>query len=103
MKIKKNDNVVIILGKDKTRQGVVEKTYPKSGKVLVKGINVYKKHVKKSEAFPKGGIVDVNRPLDVSKLMLICPNCKEKTRVGYLKNNKGLKQRICKKCQKIIK
>jgi large subunit ribosomal protein L24 len=103
MKIKKGDQVKVILGKDKGREGVVEKTYAKSNKLLVKEINVYKKHVKKSEAFPKGGIVNVNRPIYASKVMLICPNCKEKTRVSYLEKGKGQKQRICCKCKKVIK
>lgn len=103
MKIKKNDQVKVILGKDKGRVGLVEKIYPRSKKLLVKGINVYKKHVKKSEAFPKGGIVEVNRPIGVNKVMLVCPNCKEKARVGYIFDSKNQKQRVCRQCQKVIK
>jgi len=103
MKFKKNDTVRVILGKDKGREGVVEKTYPKSGKLLVKGVNVYKKHVKKSEAFPKGGVIDINRPIYAGKVMIICPNCKEPTKIGYTLNSQGRKQRICRKCKKVIK
>ncbi len=103
MKIKKADQVKVVLGKDKGRVGVVEKIYPKSHKLLVKGINMYKKHVKKSESFPKGGIVELNRPILDNKVMLVCPNCKEKTRVGYTLNSKQQKQRLCRKCQKVIK
>lgn len=102
MKIKKQDQVEIILGKDKGRTGEVEKTYSKSKKLVVKNINMYKKHVKKSEAFPKGGIVEISRPILANKVMLICPNCKQKTRVGYSVTSTG-KQRICRKCQKVIK
>ena len=103
MKIKKGDKVKIILGKDRGREGIVEKAYKKSRRVLVKGINTYKKHIKKSENSPKGGIMELNRPLLISKVILICPNCKEITRVGYLYSAKGQKQRICRKCKKIIK
>ena len=102
MKIRIKDQVQVILGKDKGRTGEVEKTYNKSGKLVVKGINMYKKHVKKSEAFPKGGIVEINRPILANKVMIICPNCKQKARVGYIVSEKG-KQRICRKCQKVIK
>lgn len=103
MKIRVNDKVVVISGKDKGREGVVKKVYPSSNKVLVKGINMYKKHVKKSEAFPQGGIVDVERPLMVSKIMFICPNCKNKARLGYHIDANGRKKRICKKCKQVIK
>ncbi len=103
MKIKKGDKVAVILGKDKGREAQVEKVYPNSGRVLVKGVNVSKKHVKKSEAFPQGGVVDVPKPLDVSKVMVICPNCKEKTRVGFKVDAKGKKIRFCRKCQQVIK
>ena len=101
MKIKKNDKVTIQTGKDKGKQGVVEKVYPKQGTVLVTGLNLYKKHMRKSEQMPKGGIVDVARPLDVSKIGLICPHCKKTVKVGYT-IEAGKKSRICKKCKSII-
>ena len=101
MKIRKGDKVKIIYGKDKGREGVVEKVYRKSKKVLIPGINMYKKHIKKSEEFPQGGVIELPRPIDVSKIMLVCPKCKKPTRVGYkLQDNK--KFRFCKKCQSII-
>lgn len=103
MKLKKGDQVEVILGKDKSRKGEVERVYPKSNRALVKGVNIYKKHVKKSESVPKGGVVEINRSLSVNKVMLICPSCKEKTRIGYTFDSKGQKQRICRKCQKVIK
>ena len=101
MKIRKGDKVKVIYGKDKGREGVVEKVYKKSMKVLVPGINLYKKHVKKSEQFPQGGVVEVPRPLHVSKVMLICPKCNKPTRVGY-KLVDGKKFRICKKCKSTL-
>lgn len=101
MKIKKGDKVKIMSGKDKGREGLVERVYPKSNKVLITGVNIYKKHIKKNEKMPQGGTVEVPRPLDSAKILLICPKCKKATRVGYqiIKNKK---YRVCKKCKSKI-
>ncbi len=101
MKIKKGDKVKVIYGKDRGRTGTVERVYKKRMMVLIPGINIYKKHVKKSEEFPQGGVVEVPRPINVSKVMLICPLCKKPTRVGYQIKD-GKKYRVCKSCGKII-
>ena len=101
MKIKKGDKVKVIYGKDKGKEGVVEKVYRKAKKILVPGINLYKRHIKKNEKMPQGGIIDIPRPFDISKVMLICPKCKKPTRVGFLIEEKK-KFRICKKCQSKI-
>jgi len=98
MKIIKGDKVKIIAGKDNGRDGVVEKVYSKQNKVLIPGINLYKKHIRKSEQMPKGGVVEIPRPIDVAKIMLICPKCKQATRVGYTVN-KAKKLRVCRKCK----
>lgn len=98
MKIKKGDKVKITAGKDKGREGKIERVYEKKAQVLISGINLYKKHVKKSEKMPQGGVVEVPRPLDVSKVMLLCPKCGKTTRVGYQVDKKE-KIRICKKCE----
>lgn len=101
MKLKKGDTIVVALGKDKGRTGKIEKIFPKNNLVLVPGLNIYKKHLKKKDEKNPGGIVEVSRPLAVSKLVLICPKCKLKTRVGYKVTKKG-KKRVCKKCQQTI-
>jgi large subunit ribosomal protein L24 len=101
MKIKKGDKVKVIYGKDKGKEGVVEKVYQKANKVLIPGINLYKKHIKKNEKMPQGGIIEVPRPLAVSKVMLICPKCKKPSRVGFLKERKK-KFRVCRKCKSKI-
>lgn len=98
MKIKKGDKVRVIAGKDKGRDGKVEKVYRKQNKVSLPGINIYKKHIKKNEKMPKGGVVELPRPIDISKIMLICPTCSKPSRVGY-KIEKNKKIRICKKCK----
>ena len=101
MKLKQGDKVKVIAGKNKGEEATIERVYKKSNKVLLPGVNMYKKHVKKNEQMPQGGVVDLPRPLDVSKLMLICPNCNKQTRVGY-KIEGEKKQRICKKCESAI-
>jgi len=97
MKIKKGDKVKIITGKDKGRVGQIERVYPKSNKVTIPGINLYKKHVKKNEQMQQGGIVEIPRPLDAAKVMLICSKCAKTTRVGFVIEGKK-KFRICKRC-----
>lgn len=101
MKLKKKDKVRIISGRDRGREGIIDKIYSKQNKVLILGINLYKKHIKKSDKAPQGGVVDLPRPIDVSKLMLICPKCAQITRVSYL-IEQSKKYRQCKKCQEKI-
>src|SRR3990167_7787600 len=101
MKIKKGDKVKMTVGKDKGKDGVVEKVYKNSNKVIVTGMNLYKRHVKKNEKMPQGGIIDLPRAMNVSKLTLICPKCNKITRVG-IKIEKNKKYRICKKCESKI-
>lgn len=101
MKIKKGDKVKIMLGKDKGKEGKVEFVLGKERKVFVGGANLYKRHVKKMQNM-EGGIIDIPKPLDVSNVKLICPNCNKPTRVGYKMVGKD-KLRVCKKCQKEFK
>jgi large subunit ribosomal protein L24 len=84
MKIHVGDKVRLIAGKDKGKDGVVERVYLKQNKVLIGGLNQYKRHMKKSEQFPQGGVIDVPRPVDSSKVMLIASDGKSTTRVGYV-------------------
>ena len=100
LKLKVNDNVKITAGKDHGREGKIEKVLPKEGKVIVPGVNLYKKHVK-GMGDQKGGVYDIPRPLSLGKVALICPKCKKITRVGFKTVGKE-KVRICKKCGKEI-
>ena len=102
MKLKKGDTVKILLGKDKGREGKVTKIYAKKDKILVEGLNIYKKHVKPKGEGQKGGIVEISRPILASKAALICLACKKSAKVGYIITKDGEKQRICKKCKGII-
>jgi large subunit ribosomal protein L24 len=98
MKYKINDQVKITLGKDKGKTGVISKVIPVKGTVVIKGINLYKRHLK-TRGNIQGGIFDLERPLAASKVALICPACKKVTRIGYSQPAAGDKIRICKKCQ----
>ncbi len=97
MKLKNGDKIRVLYGKDKGREGVISRIYSNQEKILIDGINIYKKHIKKTETTPQGGVVELPRPLAVSKVAIICGKCKKLTRIGY-KSENGRKFRICKKC-----
>ncbi len=97
MKIKKDDAVKIIAGKDKGRSGQVIKAMPADKKIVVEGLNMIAKHVKPRSAQQKGGIIEQPAAFDVSNAMIICPSCNQATRVASSVEN-GKKIRICKKC-----
>nr|AMR07583.1 ribosomal protein L24 [uncultured bacterium] len=101
MKIKKGDTVRILYGKDSGKQGTVVATNPKSKKIVVDGINVYKKHVKGDGRTKTSEILTIVKPLDVSKVILICSSCGKPTRVG-IKREGDKVERVCKKCNKVI-
>lgn len=101
MKFKKNDKVFITIGKDKGNTGKIDRVIPETNSVIVPGMNLFKRHVKRKDDKNPGGIVDIARPLSVAKIMLVCPKCKKPTRVGYVVTKKD-KNRICKKCTKNI-
>lgn len=101
MKIIKQDLVKVLIGKDKGREGEVVRTIPKKNKIIVKGLNMFKKHVKPTQN-QKGGIIEKERAMIVSKVILVCPECKKSTRVGYQIDKTGNKYRICKKCNAML-
>lgn len=101
MKIKKGDEVKLLLGKDQGKTGKVVKVLAKEGKAFVEGVNAYKRHIRKMGQ-NEGGILEINKPVNMSNLALICPACKKPTRVGYKIEGEN-KLRICKKCQEVVK
>ena len=98
MKIKKGDQIIVTMGKDRGRKGKVDAVYQATHSVLVNGVNMYKRHEKKRDEQHQGGIVEYARPLSVGKVAVICPKCGKQTRIGYVVT-KGEKERICKKCE----
>ncbi|MEK7636017.1 MAG: 50S ribosomal protein L24 [Patescibacteria group bacterium] len=97
MKIKKNDTIKIISGKDRNKIGKVIKVIPDKNKVLIEGLNLYKKHVRPKREGEKGQTVLVSRPLNISNIMVICQSCGKAVKIGYSVKN-AIKTRICKKC-----
>ena len=97
MKIKKGDNVEVLSGNDKGKKGEVLEVLSKEGKVVVKGVNVRKKHVKAKRQGDESGIIPVECAIPVSKVNVVCPKCGKTTKVGY-GMEKDKKIRICKKC-----
>jgi large subunit ribosomal protein L24 len=98
MKLKKGDNVKVLAGKDCGKTGVVLKAFPEDDRIMIDGLNVFKKRSKPRKQGEKGQIVAVSRPLAASKVMIICPNCKSPTRIGGRMEG-SRKVRYCKKCK----
>lgn len=101
MKIKKDDTVLIISGKDKGRKGKVTEAFPRLSKIVVEGINIVKKHRRGRRENEKGQIVEIAKPIDVSNVKLICPKCHQPARIGYIVSGET-KDRICKKCRQRV-
>lgn len=101
MKILKGDKVEILIGKDKGRSGEVLHVFTKTEEVVVKGLNLFKKHLKPTQG-QKGGIIEKERALKASKVILLCPHCQKRIRVAYSIDKNGDKSRICRKCKSLI-
>ena len=97
MRIKKGDNVSVLSGNDKGKTGEVLEVLPKADKIVVKGVNVRKKHVKPRKAGEEGGIIASEHPINSSKVAVVCPKCGKAVRVGYKVTENG-KVRVCKAC-----
>lgn len=101
MKIKSGDTIEVIRGDDWGVRGTVRVTNPRKRKVIVEGINIVIKHqrpVPAGRQQTQGGRIEIEAPIDVSDVMLVCPSCQERTRVGYTRIEGGSKMRVCKKC-----
>ncbi len=97
MKVRKGDRVQILAGKDRGKQSVISQAFPATGKVIVEGYNIAKRHTKPVSAEEPGGIVDKEMPMDVSNVAILSPDDDKPTRVGYKINSDGTKIRICKR------
>lgn len=97
-----NDKVEVITGKDKGRVGKILRIDHDNGRVYVERINLIKKHKKASEASQSGEILEIEAGLQISNVMLVCPECTETTKVGRQLLEDGTKVRICKKCKATI-
>ena len=102
MRIKKGDNVQVLSGNDKGKTGEVLEVSPKADKIVVKGVNVRKKHVKARKQGEESGILSIECSIPASKVNVVCPKCGKATKIGY-STEKNKKVRICKKCGTTIK
>lgn len=97
-KIVSGDMVMVMEGRDKGARGRVRENRPREDRVVIEGVNLIKKHQKGIPNVRQAGIIELEAPLHVSKVMLICPSCDKPTRVGFRLNAEGEKTRYCKKC-----
>lgn len=103
IRLKKGDTVVVRSGKYKGKSGKVLSTHPAENKVTVEGVNIVKKHQKPNKAYPQGGIIEITKPIAVSKVGLQDPTTKKPTRIGMNVDKDGKKTRIAKASGKEIK
>ena len=103
IRLKKNDTVVVLAGKYKGKTGKVLTTHPSLNKVTVEGINIVKKHQKPNKAHPQGGILELTKPIWVSKVAIVEPTTKKASRIGYSLAKDGTKTRVFKTTGKEIK
>ncbi|WP_163328416.1 50S ribosomal protein L24 [Desulfurobacterium thermolithotrophum] len=100
-KIKAGDKVIVIAGKDKGKVGKVLKVLPEEERVIVEGVRIVKKHLRPSQKYPEGGIIEKEAPIHISNVMLICPKTGKPTRVG-IKFENGKKVRYAKRSGAVI-
>lgn len=103
IKLKKGDTVQVLAGKYKGKTGKVLATHPSENKVTVEGINIVKKHLKPNRAYPQGGIIELTKPIWVSKVAVVDPTTKKPTRIGMKVDKDGNKTRVYKASGKEIK
>ncbi len=100
--IKKEDNVLITVGKEKGKKGRVLAVNRGKKRVLVERINIIKRHMKPSKKYTQGGIIEKEASIHISNVMLVCPKCGQKTKIGVMNLEGSRKNRICKKCKEVI-
>jgi len=102
MKIRKNDNVLVITGKDRGKKGKIRFVYTKSGKVMVEGVNIIKMHSRARAQVKQAGIIEREAPVRVSNVMLLCSKCNKPARIGLRMLGDGRKARFCRACGEVV-
>jgi large subunit ribosomal protein L24 len=100
-KILAGDEVLVTSGRNKGSRGVIRKNLLDEDRVVVEGVNIVKKHIKRGRA-RQAGIVEVEAPFHVSNVKVVCPACGEPTRIGVRRNDSGKNERYCKKCDGVV-
>jgi len=102
MRIRKDDTVLVIAGKEKGKTGKVRFAYPKEERVMVEGINFIKRHIRARGRVRQAGIIQLEAPIPVSNVMLLCSRCNRPTRVSFRLLEDGRKVRVCNRCSEVI-
>jgi large subunit ribosomal protein L24 len=102
MRIRKNDNVLVIAGKDKGKKGKIRFSHPKDNQVVIEGVNFIKRHVRAGGRVRQAGIIELEAPMDVSNVMFLCSRCNRPSRIGFRKLQDGRKVRVCRSCNEVI-
>lgn len=102
MHIKKGDNVTILAGREKGKGGKILQVIRRSGRVVIEGLNMRKRHARPRKAGEKGQVLTLPSPIDASNVMLICPKCGKATRAAKKTNADGRQLRACKRCDEVI-
>jgi len=102
MKIRKNDNVLVIAGKDRGKKGKVRFAYPKDERIIVEGVNFIKRHMRAVRQVRQAGIIEREASIHVSKVILLCTKCNKPARIGFRKLEDGRRSRVCRSCGEII-
>ncbi|MBI4202878.1 MAG: 50S ribosomal protein L24 [Chloroflexi bacterium] len=102
MRVRQNDTVVIISGRDRDKRGKVQSVLPKKGLVVVEGLNMVKRHQRPTAMMRQAGIIQKEAPLPLARVMVVCPRCNKGARVGYHTLEDGRKVRVCRKCKEMI-
>lgn len=103
MRIKRGDTVEVISGDDRGLRGAVRRVLPKEDRVIVSGVNIVKKHQRPTPQMPtQGGIIELEAPIHISNVALVCKNCNQRTKVAFKVLSDGSKVRVCKRCGEVI-
>jgi large subunit ribosomal protein L24 len=98
LKVKKNDKVKILQGKDRGKTGKVLRIEPSKERLYIEGVNIIKRHTRKKSQNQPGGIISKEGPIHISNVVVVCPNCSQTARIGFEIKDSGEKVRACKKC-----
>lgn len=102
MKIRKNDTVLVVAGKDKGKKAKVRFAFPKEGKLVIEGVNMIKRHSRGAKGARQAGIIEREAPMRASNVMIVCNKCNQPTRVGYQILEGEKKVRVCRACKEVI-
>ena len=102
MKVRKNDTVLVIAGKDKGKKGKVSRSLPKENRVVVEGVNMVKRHMRPRGRARQAGIIEREAAIHVSNVMFLCTKCDRPVRIGFRFLEDGSKVRICRRCKEVI-